>query len=605
MARKLPDVDPMSFLPVRYEDRRSPVFSKEFVPDVKILAAGHPVSYDSIGDVTVVTLRDEAGYFYAKFFNFTRFHEVVFRPNGRKVYLWGAPRREFDQYRGEYWSFYHPEFPDETGRIYPVYKCPKGIGQKRMREHVWHTAQQLMDHLHDEVPVEVLKQRGLPTIADALRQIHHPSELPSEKPFMRLAYRELFEMKQKIREYPRNTAQKLNANLAGFYEKLTFQLTKDQKNAIEEVSKDLTSDTAMRRIIIGDVGTGKTVVAQAAAYICCQSGYRTLVLAPTIVLAEQLYDKFREVFGESLVSLYTGSTKGDPSLIIVGTHALMYREFSAVGLVILDEQHKYGVIQRQQLLGDVHALQMTATPIPRTVSLLMQGAVELSVLKQAPYKRDVLTKVVSKEETPFIMKHLRQIINSGGKALVIFPLVEKDKGEYKSVEEKKAIWERMFPDCVLWVHGRLEEKQDIVSEFRKNPKKKILVSTSIIEIGIDVPEASILVVSGAERFGLSQLHQLRGRVGRRGNKAYCYFMYKKDIGKDKVKPLETINTGFELAELDADRRGWGDAFGTAQSGHKFKLPGIEIYKKVIEMVNEDVEIYKSLHSKEAVECSTG
>ena len=597
MPIKLPDIDPLSFIPIRYQDMRTPVPSGRFEEGKKVLFAGKPLSYDikshSNGNMMIVTMQDEEGYFFIKLFRYTNFHKAVFSQSGKKIFLWGEPKRE-----QQGWCFFHPEFPDEIGRILPVYKNFKGISAKRLRNHVWDTTKKLMDTVNDEISDHVLAKRGLPSIAEALMQIHYPLEnIPDETPLLRLAYREIADIKKQIAAYPKHPAPVLKGNIEKFYNMIPFTPTNDQRKAIQEISEELASGQAMRSILVGDVGSGKTLVAQAAAFLAYQSNYRTLVLAPTIVLAGQLYDSFVKIFGKEVVSLYTGSSKDNPSMIIIGTHALLYREFAGVGLVVMDEQHRYGVNQRNKLLGEKHALQMTATPIPRTVNLLIHGAMKISVLNDTPYKRDVVTKVVPPEAKGQILGHIRQVVSNGGKVLIIFPLVENDKGDHKAVEQIKDVWDRLYAHQVMWVHGKLEDKLEIVRMFRESKIHKILVSTSLIETGIDIPEASLLAVSSAEKFGLAQLHQLRGRIGRRGNRSHCYYIYKNPDSYERLKNLEEITDGFRLAELDSEIRGWGEVFGEHQTGHCFKLPSLDLYKKAIQMVDEDL----SLEEQQSIE----
>lgn len=586
--RRLPDIDPFGYLPLRYEDRRNHVSVEQFKKGEKVLFRGCPERIEEEETWTgkkmlVVSMTGDGVKFIVKYFHFTDWHLRKFERGGY-ISLWGAPKKEKN-----YWTFYQPAFPDEIGRICPIYKTPNGIGQKRFRDHVWKAVRNGICSTEDEVSAEVLARRDLPPIAEALQQIHRPYQVPDARPFLRLAYREVFELKRRLAGVRKPTAPIIEADIRPFFEMLPFELTGDQMKAIGEIFADMATGEAMRRILVGDVSSGKTVVSQAAAYACLSCGYRTLVLTPSTVLAQQHYEKFSEIFGEEQIGLCTGREKTGTAKIIIGTHALLNRQFEDVGLVIIDEQHRFGVSQRTQIALGAHALQLTATPIPRTVSLIYQGAIDISTLTSLPFRRDVMTQVVSKSHTKEILSHIREVIGEGGKALIVYPLVDDEKGEYKSVESSRDYWEKAFPCETLFVHGKTDGKEEIVSEFRNSTDKRILVATSLIETGIDIPEASILVVSGAECFGLAALHQLRGRIGRRGNKSFCYFMFKNPEAEERLKLLESIHDGFELAERDTDSRGWGDTFGREQSGNMFKLPSVSIYKKVADMVIEDLQ----------------
>lgn len=593
MAKKLPEIDPRTFIPLRWEDRRSPVPSHQFGP---FADAGKPVLATGVCDDVLTRPTERAGMvmnvvvrtatdpFHITIFHASSYHGMQYQ-RGRRLTIWGVPKWE------DKWVFYAPEIvpPEEAGRILPIYKKPQGISEARLRGHVQARAMEAAESLIDEVPDEVLRARGLPSIREALLAIHCPSDrLADRADLLRLAYREVYEIKDAIGKVERKAGPVLDADLTDYYAGLPFALTGDQLKAIADIQRDLASGKAMRRLVLGDVGSGKTEVALAAAAVALRCGHRVLVLEPTTVLASQLYDKFSERFGAEIVSFQTGKKKTGKSLIVVGTHALMNTSFIGVGLVIVDEQHKFGVFQKQKLLGEHHVLELSATPIPRTVSLILHGALHVSELRERPYARDVETHVLTRADKDVIMRHVWQLVQQAKKVLIIYPLVrENDKSAYKSVEGAVRVWETLCPGKVIWVHGQLDQKQEVVDDFRRKGDKQILVASSLIENGIDIPEATMLVVGGAERFGLSQLHQLRGRIGRRGDKSYCLLVCVNEDARERVAAMERISDGFELAELDADLRGWGEVFSPKQSGHCFNLPDIELYKTVIPWVAED------------------
>ena len=592
MAKALPEVDPLAFMPKRYEDRRTATPSNRFERAGPFLASGRPIALEerptSSGSVLKARMKDSAGFFSVIFFRYDRYHRLVFKPGGREVFLWGTPK-----FTEEGWAFHHPELPDEVGRIIAVYGHLKGIGDKRLREHVWERTLGLIRDKPDEVPLEMLRERDLPMLGEALTAIHRPDgRLPEERDYLRLAYRELFEVKQRMLAIPRPAAPVIVADMEPFYRRLPFSLTGEQMKAVTELLADMRSGVAMRRVLIGDVSSGKTVVAQAAAYACLQNDRRVLVLSPSTVLAGQLYESFGAVFGKEAVGLWTANEKTTRGMIVIGTHAILRESFSGVALVIFDEQQKWGVQQRNSLLGPVHALQASATPIPRTVAHLLTGAVDFTWINELPFKRQVTTKVVTKADKAQVLGHLRQVVSSGGKALVIYPLVEeKNESNYKSVEGVRTIWQELYPEQTIWVHGRIEEKMQVVEDFRKSTIKRILIATSLIEVGIDVPEATMLIIVGAERFGLAQLHQMRGRIGRRGDRSFCYLMAVKEGGTERLRPLQEVDDGLRISAIDADIRGWGSMFGEQQTGHCLKLPWQDLYKKAAPLVDEDARTF--------------
>jgi ATP-dependent DNA helicase RecG len=371
-----------------------------------------------------------------------------------------------------------------------------------------------------------------------------------------------------------------------FIETLPFKLTQSQNIAIDEILKDLERNYPMNRLLEGDVGSGKTVVAAAAAFAVFANGFQTVIMAPTQILAEQHYKTLNSIFEKYKVrvSLITSSSKKGEigrSDIFVGTHALIHSktDFTKVALVVIDEQHRFGVEQRKHLVkksGTPHILTMTATPIPRTIALTSYGDLDLSVLTEMPKGRQKITTwVVPNQKREKAYEWMKsQITKLKSQIFIICPLIEES--EVETLADVKAVTTEyiklgsVFPNFKLGLlHGKLKhgEKEKILNEFRDG-KLDILVSTPVVEVGIDIPGATIMVIEAAERFGLAQLHQLRGRVGRSDAKSYCLLFSNFHSGNayQRLKAMETMHSGFELAELDLKMRGPGEIFGTAQSG---------------------------------------
>ena len=366
---------------------------------------------------------------------------------------------------------------------------------------------------------------------------------------------------------------------------LPFELTASQRKVMEEISADLASPHRMNRLLQGDVGSGKTLVALRAMLQAAESGWQAALMAPTQILAEQHYLNFRRILDPLgiPVVLRTAARKEssggtpDATPLIIGTHALLFENagLERLGLVVIDEQHKFGVLQRSRLIarGDApDVLVMTATPIPRTITQTLYGDLDVSILKEKPAGRGaVITAVREPSKLPDIIKFLRQKVAEGRQAYVVYPLVEEsEKLDVKSARVEFEKWtELLAPATVGLIHGRLdaEEKELVMRKFREG-SISVLVATTVIEVGVDVPNACIMLIEEAGRFGLSQIHQLRGRIGRGGEKSYCILLQESpgEQAKEKLAILEKTSDGFEIAEADLRLRGPGDMLGTAQAG---------------------------------------
>ncbi len=358
---------------------------------------------------------------------------------------------------------------------------------------------------------------------------------------------------------------------------LPFTPTKDQSKAIADIYADLKKPIAARRVIVGDVGSGKSLVMFAAAYMSYPR--RSILMAPTTILADQLYREAKRLLPDDMRIVLVSSQNAKESLeeadFLIGTHALLYKELPPACVVMVDEQHRFGTEQRNRLKKLVesggaspHFFQFSATPIPRTKAMMQSALVDFTFIEQTPFKKDITTKVISKEDFPSLLAHIQKEIDEGRQVLVVYPLVENSENfDYKSLEEAKEFWIERF-DKVYVTHGKDSQKEEILEKFAKDGN--ILLATTVIEVGISLPKLSTVVIVGAERMGLATLHQLRGRVSRTGLKGYC-FLYTNDKQNKRLLEFSKIGSGFDIADLDLKFRKSGDIVsGKEQSGKSFQ-----------------------------------
>jgi len=503
------------------------------------------------------------------------------------------------------------------GRIVPVYPLTEGLPQRWLRGLIWRALEEFEGRIVEPWPRAVLSD--LPTRAQALQHLHFPAQIAdAEQARRRLALDEFVVLQaQMLRRRHNLAAHALGHPCAGdnrlirpFLARLGFALTQSQTNVLRELRHDLGQSPPMRRLLQGDVGSGKTVVAACGALMALESGFTVVLMAPTEVLAEQHFRTFQQWFGPLgiRVDLQTGAYKtgtgrpakaaGDRRLgeneaqgpegvdargrvqnpqLVVGTHALIADTFAVdnLGLVIIDEQHKFGVAQREKLLRKghyPHLLVMTATPIPRTLGLTLYGDLDCSVIDQMPPGRgQVRTYVRGADHLPRVWEFVRGKLAAGSQAYVVYPLIEESgKVERKAV---MAEFNRLAAALAPWktglLHGRLrpEEKESVLEAFRANAIQ-VLLATTVVEVGLDVPNATIMLIENAEQFGLAQLHQLRGRIGRGAQDAYCILVadLKTEEARQRLEVLAETTDGFRIAEADLRLRGPGDFLGRQQSG---------------------------------------
>jgi ATP-dependent DNA helicase RecG len=512
---------------------------------------------------------------------------------GQTLVVFGRPKES----RGRIY-FDHPEFEiveeeEENlihlNRITPVYPLTEGLRQRPLRTLIYLAVARL-----DEVEDQPVLPGYVASYRDAISQIHFPDSWSKlQRARKTLALAELVGIQIVVENRRRNVVGQpghahsgSGRRLKQFLQQLPFEPTGAQTRTIQEIRVDLAADRPMARLLHGDVGAGKTVVATAAMLDVAEAGFQSALMAPTQVLAEQHYQTLKawlEPMGVR-IALRTGPRKedaflqlqGDPE-IIVGTHALLYESdpFPRLGLVVIDEQHKFGVLQRGKLLERVPVpdlLVMTATPIPRTLAMTLYGDLDVSTLDEKPINRKpVITGVRSSRKLPEAANFLRERLQANRQAYIVYPVIEEsDSLSVKAATTEFNRWADLLKPAVCGLlHGRLapEERESVMQRFRQG-EIRVLIATTVIEVGVDVPNATVMLIENAERFGLAQLHQLRGRIGRGQHQSYCILMTdtKDPLASAKLAVLEKTNDGFEIAEADLRFRGPGDLLGTAQSG---------------------------------------
>jgi ATP-dependent DNA helicase RecG len=466
------------------------------------------------------------------------------------------------------WQIMQPVKVTAIGTIVPIYKTPLRVDVMR----------RLVQTL---VTVESLCNEGLPhRIAQELYEIHFPIQPKplNEKQLHALKFAELYDYMRQLRHKRRfhPTQYRSGGDVCAWMKTLPFELTQDQKNAMTDISGDLCAPNAARRMIVGDVGSGKTMVIFASVVL--MQPYRSLLMAPTTILANQLFEEAQKYLPHLKTALVTSATKKgllDEYDFIIGTHAVLHRPLPQCALVMVDEQHRFGTAQRHALtkLTDndtpPHFLQFSATPIPRTLAMIESAHIDVSLIVQTPFVKNIATKIIHKNDFSALLEHIRAEIAQNHQVLIVYPLVEQSENiNYQSIEEARGYWESKFENVYV-THGKDKEKESVLIAFRESGS--ILLATTVVEVGISLPRLSTVVIVGAERLGLSTLHQLRGRVSRTGLQGYCY-LYTNTTGKnERLESFGSCKSGFEIAALDLKFRKSGDLLeGRLQSGNKFR-----------------------------------
>lgn len=556
-----------------------------------------------------VAIDDGSDTLFGIFFRGLAYFQKIFK-TGEYVLFSGR----IDFYKAK--QIVHPDydFLDEdsslrsihTGRIVPLYPSTEklrsaGLDSRGFRRILRTAIDEFLDEIEDPLDREILARMGFLTLREALISLHFPETLEAaERARQRLSFNELFFMqfylaltRRRLREESRAARSPIDMQaLHTFTESLPFSLTADQRKAIEEIASDLARPFPMNRLLQGDVGSGKTVVAMAAALLAAGRGDQTAVMAPTEILAQQHFDTFRRLLPAAVsVSLITGGTPGNDKALIresassgeidvlIGTHALIQDEvvFRHLGLIVIDEQHRFGVKQRALLRGKGEApdlLIMTATPIPRSLALTLYGDLDVTAIREKPSGRQpVKTMRFPQSRLKGVYNSIERYIQEGRQVYYVLPLIEEsEKLDLKSATEiYRHLKKEVFPHRrIELLHGRMAaaEKDTVMRRFKEG-ETDILVSTTVIEVGVDVPNASIMVIEHPERFGLSQLHQLRGRVGRGAHQSFCVLVHPDELPEESGRRIEAfaaIDDGFAIAEEDLRLRGSGEIIGMRQHG---------------------------------------
>jgi len=630
--------DLLFHFPFRYEDRTKFVKIKDIRPDMSyVQLVGEIVHLEEMGSKykkrLIAKFKDDSGGIDLMWFKGVNYFKSNLKV-GVQYVCFAKP----NVYKNSI-NLVHPEMETTIEyknsirtKFQPVYHASEKLnkatlGSKNLAKIVLNLLPKLKGKLDEQLPTKIRDSYQLINRENALMNIHFPKDFLSlKKAIHRMKFEELFLIQLDLLKLKLiNTNKSKGFNFAevgelfnGFYKNyLPFELTNAQKKVIKEIRRDLGSGKQMNRLLQGDVGSGKTMVALMSILIALDNGYQTALMAPTEILATQHYESLKEMLQELKINfaLLTGSTKSEDRKqihemlengelqILIGTHALIEDKvkFSNLGLAVIDEQHRFGVAQRARLwkknIQPPHVLIMTATPIPRTLAMTLYGDLDVSVIDELPPGRKEIKTVHWYENKRLrLYGFLEQEIKKGRQIYIVYPLIEEsEKMDYANLEEGFQHIFKRFPTPgykVSIVHGRMptDTKEFEMSRFVKG-ETDIMVSTTVIEVGVNVPNASVMVIESAERFGLSQLHQLRGRVGRGAEQSYCVLMSGNKLsedGRSRMKTMTSTNDGFKIAEVDLKLRGPGDLSGTQQSGAPINLKLTNLSKDglIIEQARE-------------------
>ena len=619
----------LSYFPVRYKDRRSLIPASRAGEDRDTLVCGELIRVQIrplSGHRSIVecTLRDDSCVFSAAFFNMPYLRKTL--KTGTRYVLFGRMKL-----RNGMRSWTNPEMAPEGSErdlrgIIPIYRTAAGISGVNLTKWI-RTALEITDLSEEWISPRITEERRLCGRDFAYRNIHFPeSEQHYKAARYRIVYEQLLTYQLAIRlsrsdiESASGDASVPDADISSFIKGLPFVLTPGQAKCIREIEADLVSPRPMNRLVQGDVGCGKTVVAEAAIYKCAKSSLQSAMMAPTEILARQHYERLKadlEPYGIRVVMLISGMKAAERREVLaeiasgkadvtVGTHAIIQKDvsFSDLALVITDEQHRFGVNQRKTLVQKgrgVNVLVMSATPIPRTLAATVFGDMDFSIIRSRPEgRREIITRALDKSSRQRAYRAVRDELDAGNLAYIVAPSIDSDDEDISSVMQLyNEITEKFPHEKTALLHGRLskEEKESIMEDFRAH-RVHILVSTVVIEVGIDVPDATIIVIENSERFGLAQLHQLRGRVGRSDRQSYCYLINysRSETAIARARTMAEVSDGFEISEADYRMRGPGDIMGTMQSGnYRRDILALCRYTDILEAASEDADRIMTSH----------